>query len=267
VDNIKSFSPDVVRGLIPKTSLIPKIDPWKGIAPQKGSGIHWSVYDLLGNINKIKMSWMNLKISMLEGQESEEDYSMYLQFPNADIKALVNTIVSPGDTNDEKAYKILMWVQENIEYKSDIENYKTSEYWALPILTARMGSGDCEDGAFLIHSLMLNAGIQYEKVRTYGGLVFAGVGATTGGHGWTAYQREVDDKWVSLDWCYYANKDPIAERTPMKYELQYILDWFYVNAKKTIETPFVNKVRNPAMAYDLQPVKNFIKGQMINIEA
>jgi len=264
MDSIKTLSPDIIRNLIPETPMMPKVNPWKGIDPPKGAGISPLVNNLLDNVHKIQMNWINLKISMIEDTKSEEDYSVYLQFPNADIKTLVNTIVSPGDTNDEKAYKIMNWVQDNIEYKSDFENYKTDEYWALPTMTLDRKSGDCEDGAFLMHSMMLNAGIPYEQIRTYGGLVFAGEGAATGGHGWTAYQRETDNEWIVLDWCYYANKKPIADRAPMKDDIKYIDDWFYVNAKNTIETPFVNKVKNPALAYGALPVKNFVKGQMIN---
>jgi hypothetical protein len=261
MDNIKALSPDVVKNLIPTVS------PWQGIDPPKKSILKPIVQNLLQDIQQIQMNWINLKMSMIEGTKSEEDYSMYLQYPNAEIKALVNTIVSPGDTNDEKAYKIMSWVQDNIEYKSDFENYKTDEYWALPTMTLARKSGDCEDGAFLIHSMMLNAGIPYEQIRTYGGEVYAGPGAGTGGHAWTAYQRETDNEWVDLDWCYYASDKPIDDRTPMKDILYYFDDWFYMNAKETIETPFVNKVKDPSMAYGALPVKNFVKGQMINTTA
>jgi hypothetical protein len=261
-----NLSPEVVKGLLPKAELFPTRNIWDvpSIKP-KNSIFSPLVNNLLPTINEIQMNWINLKMSMIEGEVSEKDYSSYLQFPNAEIKALVNTIVEPGDTNDEKAYKILMWVQENIEYKSDFETYGTDEYWAKPTLTLKKGCGDCEDGAFLIHSLMLNAGIPYEQIRTYGGLVFAGEGAATGGHGWTSYKRETDNERVVLDWCYYANKDPIAERTPMKDDIQYIDDWFYVDARKTVDTPLVNKVKDPgAMGYNAVPRRLFVLGQRVD---
>ena len=261
MDNIKALSPDVVK------NLIPTISPWQGIEPKK-SLFKPIVENLLQDIHQIEMNWLNLKMSMIEGTKSEEDYSMYLQFPNADIKALVDTIVEPTDTNDEKAYKIMSWVQNNITYQDDWKTYKSNEFWALPTMTLDKKVGDCEDGAFLIHSMMLNAGIPWDQIRTYGGDVFAGEGAAAGGHAWTAYRRETDNEWVVLDWCYYASKQPISERTPMKDVLYYFDDWFYTNAKETVETPFVNKVKDPgALAYGAQPTKNFLKGQMINTKA
>jgi hypothetical protein len=49
-------------------------------------------------------------------------------------------------------------------------------------------TGICEDGAFLIHSLALYAGVPADRLRTYGGIVFSDeYGLTVGGHAWTAY--------------------------------------------------------------------------------
>lgn len=257
-----NLNPEIVKTLLPSQNI------WDTtIKPKNSNGISHLVADLLSNIQQIQMNWVNLKMSMIEGTQSEEDYSSYLQYPNAEIKALVDTIVKPSDSNDEKAYKILMWVQENIEYKSDFETYGASEYWALPTMTVKSGCGDCEDGAFLVHSMMLNAGIPWDQIRTYGGEVYTGNG-TTGGHAWTAYKRETDNQWVIMDWCYYANKNQIADREPMKDVLWYFDDYFYVNARETIDTPFVNKVKDPGiLAYHTEPRKNFILGQRIDTKA
>jgi predicted transglutaminase-like cysteine proteinase len=43
--------------------------------------------------------------------------------------------------------------------------------WALPTMTVESGQGDCEDGAFLIQSLALHAGVDPDRLRTYGGIV------------------------------------------------------------------------------------------------
>lgn len=102
---------------------------------------------------------------------------------------------------------------------------------------------NCEDGSFLIHSIGLNAGVPYDRLRTYGGLVVCGEGAAGGGHGWTTYKREDDNEWVTLDWCYYPTNKDLYERTPMKDDEKYIDDYWYLNAVSTVETPFTNKVR------------------------
>jgi hypothetical protein len=203
------------------------------------------IADLLGRINEIRTNFIQYRFGLQLDQESGPDYSDYLQFPNRKIAQLAQEIVAPGDSNDEKAEKILQWVLDHIEYRSDLENYGAEEYWAYPTLTLSRQSGDCEDGAFLIHSLMLHARIPPTRIMTYGGYVIAGEGASTGGHGWTVYRRETDDEWVVLDWSYYPSRTPVAERMPMREDGRYIDDYFYVSLLGTVQTPFTNKVRNP----------------------
>ena len=217
------------------------------------------LYNIL--VNNFKMHWA--VISYTE-EESDLDYQRYLQFPNAQISALAETIVSPGDTNDEKMYKIEQWVQDNITYVSDEENYGTGELWAYPTVTLRKKSGDCEDGSFLMHSLALHAGILPERLRTYGGLVYGDPwGLTTSGHAWTTYKRETDDEWIITDWCYWATDIPIADRQPMTDDMKYIDDFFYIQATRTVETPYTNEVRNPIgiVRYAAMP-----RGAFINIK-
>jgi hypothetical protein len=90
---------------------------------------------------------------------------------------------------------------------------------------------------------MLHAGIPYDRVRTYGGAVFAGPGAPGGGHAWTAYLRESDDEWVDLDWCYYPDDLTVEQRTPLREKLKYYDDWFYVDALKTVDATYTNNLR------------------------
>lgn len=211
--------------------------------------------DLLRNYTSMQFALIQLRIGETS---SEEDYTRYLQFPNPKIQALASSIVSPGDTNDEKMYKIEQWVQNNIEYVSDIENYKQAELWAYPTMTLNRKSGDCEDGAFLMHSLALHAGISPDRLRTYGGLVWGDpYGITTAGHAWTAYKRESDDEWVIADWCYWAKDTPLDKRMTMKEDFKYIDDFFFVEATRTVETPIANRVRYALIG----------KGSMVNTYA
>ena len=203
----------------------------------------------INNLLKTKISLERILIqyknSQVNGEKSDTDYDKYLQFPDPNVKIVANRIVSSLDSDDEKMYKIEQWVQDNIIYKKDIDNYGQTEYWAFPTLTLNNKSGDCEDGAFLIHSLGLHAGISPNNLRTYGGLVRTdSVVAPMGGHGWTAYKREIDGEWITLDWCYYPTDQAISERIIMSDNLKYIDDYFYVGELEgTVETPFTNKVR------------------------
>ena len=225
------------------TTLIPKPkdkieDIWDAIKPWESSPL--DIYNLLDTLSETR--WALIQF----GGETDSGlgYERYLQFPNATLQALANTIVVPSDSSNEKVYKIEQWVRNHIRYVSDTENYGVSELWAYPTVTVERGTGDCEDGAFLIHSLALHAGVSPERLRTYGGIVYADeYGLSTGGHAWTAYRREIDEQWIIVDWCYWAKDTPLSERIPMADEHKYIDDYFYVEAGKTVETPTTNKVR------------------------
>ena len=38
-----------------------------------------------------------------------------------------------------------------------------------------------------------------------------------GGHCWVTYLREVDNKWIILDWCYWYTKNGVEWKTAEKY--------------------------------------------------
>ena len=202
------------------------------------------LFDTIGAIQEAQMELFRISAGVDIQSTSGKDYVKYLQQGNPRIKALAMSIVNPWDSNDTKMFKIEQWVIEHIEYKSDWENYGMDEYWAYPTQTLDRMSGDCEDGAFLLHSLALAAGVPAERLRTYGGLVFNPYGTEAAGHGWTAYQRESDDEWIVMDWCYWPENSPVGERTSMSAALKYIDDFFFVNAQEgTVETPYSNRVR------------------------
>lgn len=234
---ISSFLPNE-QTILPKALLFPA-----PVANRKI--INEQLFDFLSKINEIRTNLIRYEYNPGESKNDARSYDEYLQFPNRKVREYALSIVGPSDSNDEKAYKITNWVIENIEYRSDFENYGQAEYWAYPALTLAKESGDCEDGAFLIHSLMLNAGVPPDRIRTYGGLVIAGQRASTGGHAWTSYKRETDKQWVVLDWSYLPQKDAIEERIPMPEDQHYLDDYFYLSFLKFVETPFANLVRHP----------------------
>ena len=215
-------------------------------------------------MNKLKMEMILIQLKGIGvKEESEENYERYLQYPNSTIRSLALSIVDPHDSNDEKMYKIEQWIIKNIKYQSDEKTYGQGELWAYPTMTLSKLVGDCEDGAFLMHSLALHADIPADKLRTYGGLVWADEwGLSTGGHAWTAYQRESDNEWIIADWCYWPTTEALSDRAPMSDREKYIDDWFYVQRDRTVESPYVNYVRNPMGLYANQE-----KGLLTNIIA
>ena len=233
------------------TPLLPPVNPQPksliDILPQPQN-----VNDLFNVLmNKLKMEMVLIQFKGIGvHEESEESYEHYLQYPNSQIRALAASIVDPHDSNDTKMFKIEQWVIDNITYQSDEKTYGQSELWAYPTMTLDKLVGDCEDGAFLMHSLALHAGISADRLRTYAGLVWADeYGLTTGGHAWTTYKQETDDEWIIVDWCYWPTGEPLAERTPMSGRRKYIDDWFYITRDETVTSPYANYVRNPMGLY------------------
>jgi predicted transglutaminase-like cysteine proteinase len=169
----------------------------------------------------------------------------YLQYGNEQIHKLAMEIVNTSDSDDEKMEKIQKWVVRNIEYMTDEEQYGYNEIWVPPTMLLNTMKGDCEDQAFLIMSLALNSGVDPNRLRFYGGVVKAGEGAATGGHGWVAYKREHDDAWVTVDATYYPDLRPMDLRPKMKDDTRYIDDYFMFEVGKVIITPDNNRVRNP----------------------
>jgi len=229
-----------ITPLLPEAPKTPTL--WNTIFP--GNDPFSILYNIMNSIVETKIALIQLNNQAVTGDvDSGADYEQYLQYPNDTVNALAASIVSSSDTSDQKMYKIEQWVINNIKYVSDVEQYKESELWAYPTMTINSKEGDCEDGAFLMHSLALHAGVDPDRLRTYGGLVITSDGTGVGGHAWTAYQRESDDEWTVLDWCYWATNEPLDSRAPMSANLKYIDDYFFVQATKTVETPYANRVR------------------------
>jgi tetrahydromethanopterin S-methyltransferase subunit F len=192
---------------------------------------------------------LSLESNQYSGEVSTPAYiynALYFMYPNQSIRDFAHDVigVKVTDSNDTKMSKIARWVQNHIRYKEDIENYGYNEFWAPPVFTLTKGSGDCEDGAFLIMSLALNAGVPGNRLRMYGGVVKAGEGAATGGHGWVGYLRESDSQWIPVDFSYYPNPN-ISSIKPMSEDIRYIDDYFFISAFEFVETPGTNRVRDP----------------------
>ena len=175
--------------------------------------------------------------------------NFWFQYPNNILSTLAMKIVGDASTDDEKMERIQAWVVENIQYMTDEEQYGYEELWTPPIMTLSQRAGDCEDGAFLIMGLALNAGVDPDRLRFYGGYVDAGPGAASGGHGWIAYMRESDNEWVVADFSYYPDLRPMDMRPAMKEDTRYVEQWFMIEVSEFI-TSDVNRVRQPDIRYD-----------------
>ena len=59
---------------------------------------------------------------------------------------------------------ISKWMKENITYKRDLKAHGERDYWQHPKETVILGSGDCEDSAFLAQALLKRIGIDSEVI-------------------------------------------------------------------------------------------------------
>jgi transglutaminase-like putative cysteine protease len=234
---INGIDPYIVN-LLPPTPSKPAniIDTLPKPKPGSINSILFDKIRIFKNLNEILMQFKGWE------KPSELDHHKYVQI-TPQVQTLAWEITRGLSSNDEKMYAIEQWVQHNISYVSDAKNYGSPEYWAYPVETLKKASGDCEDGAFLIHSLALASGVPAKRLRTYGGLVANPLTGAPVGHGWTTYQRETDNEWVTLDWCYWAKHSPLTERKLMSEDLNYYDDFWYIQENKTVETPYYNKVR------------------------
>ena len=136
-----------------------------------------------------------------------------------------------GKNHNETAYNCLMWIQKNVKYVPDKENFNLPEFWMFSFETLEAKTGDCEDGAILLANLMLSAGVPYWRIRLCAGNV------NGGGHAYVVYCRETDNKFCVLDWCYWPNKLKISDRKTHAEERNYsdkdknFYVWFSWNVK------------------------------------
>jgi hypothetical protein len=112
------------------------------------------------------------------------------------IERQVKKIVGSDNRNDSKVYKIEKWTRDNVKYYSDNKQFNMNDRWTLPTETFQRQKGDCEDGAILIMSFAVTAGIPENRLRLYAPIVIPGGGI----HASVAYQRESDDQWVWVEW-------------------------------------------------------------------
>lgn len=138
-----------------------------------------------------------------------------------------------GQSNDDTATNAQRYVVDLLKYVSD-KTLGASEYWLFPAETLAMKQGDCEDGAILMASLLINAlPVEHRwRVRVSAGTVQASPTAPEGGHAYVTYCRCKDNEWVVLDWCYYEDSKVHVNDKPLACDLVHYKNiWFSFNDK------------------------------------
>jgi hypothetical protein len=114
----------------------------------------------------------------------------------------------PGDF-DKRAMIIWALVAKSIKYVHDSDKQKKEDFWLFPTEVFTLGRGDCEDGTFLLVSLLIASGISPFCTRVALGEVFDENDQSLGGHCWPVYKNELG-QWCILE----STLDTIPSRMP-----------------------------------------------------
>lgn len=129
---------------------------------------------------------------------------------------------------DDKVWSIQKRVVKFLIYGPDTF-WGAPEHFLLPeetIAASKAKCGvDCEDGANLILSCCLAAGIPRERIWCSGGPVVDK--GKEFGHGYVVYVRDGDSIPVVIDWCFYEDSaKPPNMKIPYTDNSMYLPPWF-----------------------------------------
>ena len=183
--------------------------------------------DVLVHINEVSffefiiyymINWKTRKQVNLKNWITEND-----TLPT-DLKSKVNYI-KKLDTNTDKIYEVLKFVNDNITYTSDNVTWKVDEYWQTPKETWTIKKGDCEDGAILVYAIASYLGIPDYQIFIVASDVVGG------GHCYLVYLSDEDGLEYPIDWCYWFDES-YGKRYPYATVNNYFkgtCEWFRFN--------------------------------------
>jgi len=164
------------------------------------------------------------------------DVKDFIMTNDAILTEIIHDYRLKRNTHNATAQAIQKFVVDFLDYTDDEEGSSCPEFWQFPFESLQSGIGDCEDGAILIASLMIQAGIPAYRVKVCAGFVQESPTAPQGGHAYCIYLADRgrnDQSWVVLDWCYYEDSDIAPEDKPLAkrggYNGCYGTLWFTFN--------------------------------------
>src|SRR6185369_13598397 len=104
---------------------------------------------------------------------------------------------NPGDF-DKRAQVIWDHVARKVRYKYDAKEQRNDDFWLFPSEVHTLSYGDCEDGSFLLASLLIGSGVSPFNVRVALGELYDSKGNSLGGHCWPMYKNEAG-RWCILE--------------------------------------------------------------------
>ncbi|MFX0025026.1 MAG: DUF4332 domain-containing protein [Candidatus Hermodarchaeota archaeon] len=158
-------------------------------------------------------------------KQIDADVKTFIKKDDAILWHVITQVGLRRDNPNETAHAIQNFVCNFLKYKYDDETVDCPEFWQFPFESIQSEIGDCEDGAILIASLLINAGIPSWRVKVCAAQViadpvFAPSDSELGGHAYCIYLADRPDsernfEWVILDWCYLQDPEVPIEEKPL----------------------------------------------------
>ncbi len=158
-------------------------------------------------------------------KQIDVDVKVFIKKNDAILWHVVTQVGLRKETPNETAFAIQNFVCNFLKYKYDDITAEVPEFWLFPFESIQSEIGDCEDGAILIASLLINAGIPSWRVKVCAAEViadpiFAPSESEVGGHAYCIYLADRPDsdrklEWVILDWCYLQDPEVSIEEKPL----------------------------------------------------
>ncbi|TFF86763.1 MAG: DUF4332 domain-containing protein [Promethearchaeota archaeon] len=178
-------------------------------------------------------------------KQIDADVKSFIKDNDAILWHVINQAKLRLDTANNTAWAVQKFVCSLLKYTHDDETEDCPEFWQFPFEAIQSQVGDCEDGAILIASLLINAGIPSWRVKVCAAQViadpvFAPSDSELGGHAYCIYLADKKDserklEWCILDWCYLQDPDTPIEEKPLAreggQEGAYKNIWFTFNDK------------------------------------
>ena len=213
-------------------------------------------------------------------KQIDVDVKAFMKRNDAILWHVLTQLELRKDNPNDTALAVQNFVCNFLKYKYDDLTSECPEFWLFPFEAIQSEIGDCEDGAILIASLLINAGIPSWRVKVCAAQVmadpvFAPSDTELGGHAYCIYladRPESDRKleWVILDWCYLQDPEVSIENKPLARnggtEGAYREIWFTFNdfnswAQSSIEVTEGRISNNRTTQKDevLAPLEDIIK--------
>jgi hypothetical protein len=213
-------------------------------------------------------------------KQIDVDVKAFIKENDAILWHVLNQLDLRKDTPNETALAVQNFVCNFLQYTYDDIASECPEFWLFPFESIQSEIGDCEDGAILIASLLINAGVPPWRVKVCAAQVMADPivapsDTELGGHAYCIYLADRPDserklEWVILDWCYLQDPEVPIEDKPLARdggtEGAYRDIWFTFNnenswAQSSIEVKEgrISKNRTTKQEDVLAPLEDILK--------